>query len=247
MFLPLSRFSTRFFVDVAVLRQRLPLLDVVLDDIATVFERDPAAPHWLEVLCCYPGLHALVAHRLAHGLCDRGIPFLPRLIAHLSRFLTGIDIHPGAHLGRGVLINHGMGVVIGETAIVGDYCLIYQDVTLGGTGKETGQRHPRVGHHVVMGAGAKVLGRITIGDYACIEAGAVVLRPVPAHCTAMGIPSRNVCHCYSHGTPPEPSQRADAEVIFGRSLLDRIEALEAELGDLKQFSSTHLSRLELVP
>ncbi|PSN76160.1 serine O-acetyltransferase, partial [filamentous cyanobacterium CCP4] len=181
MFLLRSRFSTGFSADVAALWQRLPLLEALLNDVAIIFERDPAATHWLEVLCCYPGLHALVAHRLAHGLRDRGIPFLPRFIAHLSRFLTGIDIHPGAQVGRGVFIDHGMGVVIGETAIVGDYCLIYQGVTLGGTGKETGQRHPTVGHHVVIGAGAKVLGNITIGDYARIGAGSVVLRPVPAH------------------------------------------------------------------
>ena len=247
MFLLLSRFSTRFAVDIATLRQRLPLLDALWDDFAIIFERDPAANHWLEVLCCYPGLHALVAHRLAHGLRDRGIPFLPRLIAHLSRFFTGIDIHPGAHLGRGVFIDHGMGVVIGETAIVGDYCLIYQGVTLGGTGKETGQRHPMVGHHVVIGAGATVLGRIAIGDYARIGAGSVVLRSVPAHCTAVGIPSRNVCRCNTQTAPLEHSQLPDTEAATLRSLLDRIEALEAQLSNLKQSSPTHPSLLELVP
>ncbi len=246
MFLPLSRFSTRFSADVAALRQRLPLLKALLDDYAIISERDPAANHWLEVLCCYPGLHALVAHRLAHGLRDRGIPFLPRFIAHLSRFFTGIDIHPGAHLGRGVFIDHGMGVVIGETAIVGDYCLIYQGVTLGGTGKETGQRHPTVGHHVVIGAGAKVLGHIAIGDYARIGAGSVVLRPVPAHCTAVGIPSRNVCRCNTKTAPLEHSHLPDTTADTLRSLLDRINALEAQLSHLKQ-SPTHPSLLELVP
>jgi len=266
MFLPPSCFSPGFWffnrfwpsVDATTLRRCLPLLDALLDDFAIIFERDPAASHWLEVLCCYPGLHALVAYRLAHALHERGIPFLPRFIAHLSRFFTGIDIHPGAQIGRGVFIDHGMGVVIGETAIVGDYCLIYQGVTLGGTGKETGQRHPIVGHHVVLGAGAKVLGRITIGDYARIGAGAVVLQPVPAHCTAVGIPSRNVCRCNTQTAPLEHSQLPDTEAATLRSLLDRIEALEARLSDFKQSSrqssnhppnhpSNHPSLLELTP
>jgi len=270
MFLPPSCFSPRFWffnrfwpsVDATTLRRCLPLLDALLDDFAIIFERDPAASHWLEVLCCYPGLHALVAYRLAHALHERGIPFLPRFIAHLSRFFTGIDIHPGAQIGRGVFIDHGIGVVIGETAIVGDYCLIYQGVTLGGTGKETGQRHPIVGHHVVLGAGAKVLGRITIGDYARIGAGAVVLQPVPAHCTAVGIPSRNVCRCNTQTAPLEHSQLPDTEAATLRSLLDRIEALEARLRDFKQSSrqssrqssnhppnhpSNHPSLLELTP
>ncbi|MEL6322573.1 MAG: serine O-acetyltransferase, partial [Cyanobacteria bacterium J06626_14] len=145
--------------------QHLPLVD----DFTIIFERDPAARNWLEVLLCYPGLHAIASHRLAHRLHHR-IPFFPRFIAHLTRFFTGIDIHPGATLGKGVFIDHGMGVVIGETAIVGDYTLIYQGVTLGGTGKETGKRHPTVGSRVVIGAGAKVLGNIHIGDNARVGA-----------------------------------------------------------------------------
>ena len=241
MFLPLSRLSPRSLAN-AIPPQRPALID----DFTIIFERDPAAGHWLEVLCCYPGLHALVAHRLAHHLHRRGVLFLPRLVAHLSRFFTGIDIHPGAQIGRGVFIDHGMGVVIGETAIVGDYCLIYQGVTLGGTGKETGKRHPTVGSHVVIGSGAKVLGNITLGDYARIGAGSVVLRPVPAHCTAVGIPSRNVCRCNTKAAPLDHSQLPDTEAAAMRSLLDRIEALEAQLADLKQTSPTHPS-LELVP
>lgn len=249
MFLLPPHISAKLSTSAAALWQRLPLLEHLSDDFAIIFERDPAASHWLEVLCCYPGLHALAAHRLAHGLRDRGIPFLPRLIAHLSRFFTGIDIHPGAQLGRGVFIDHGMGVVIGETAIVGDYCLIYQGVTLGGTGKDTGQRHPIVGHHVVMGAGAKVLGRIVIGDYARIGAGSVVLHPVPAHCTAVGIPSRNVCRCNTQTAPLDHSQLPDTEAVTLRSLVDRLETLEAQLSHLKQsaISLSHPSRLELVP
>ncbi len=246
MVLSLPRFSTSLWSAKAdQLRQRFPLID----DFAIIFKRDPAAHHWLEVLCCYPGLHALVAHRLAHALHRQGIHFLPRLIAHLSRFFTGIDIHPGAQIGRGVFIDHGMGVVIGETAIIGDYSLIYQGVTLGGTGKETGKRHPTVGRHVVIGSGAKVLGNITLGDYARIGAGSVVLRPVPAHCTAVGIPNRNVCRCNTATEPLEHGQLPDAEATTLRALLDRIEALEAQLADLKPATPAHPSLLsqELIP
>lgn len=126
------------------------MLSSLIADFRIIFERDPAARNWLEVLFCYPGLQALLFHRLAHWLCDLGIPFIPRLISHLARFLTGIEIHPGAEIGQGVFIDHGMGVVIGETAIVGDYALIYQGVTLGGTGKEGGKRHPTLGENVVL-------------------------------------------------------------------------------------------------
>lgn len=203
------------------------------DDIAIIFDRDPSATHWLEVLCCYPGLHALMAHRLAHRLHRCGVPFFPRFIAYLSRFFTGIDIHPGAHLGRGVFIDHGMGVVIGETAIVGDFCLIYQGVTLGGTGKESGKRHPTVGHHGVLGAGAKVLGNITLGDYVRVGAGAVVLRSVPAHCTAVGVPSRHVRRCNTQTAPLDHGQLPDAEALTIHALLNRIEALETQVRNLQ--------------
>ncbi|HIK46138.1 MAG TPA: serine O-acetyltransferase [Leptolyngbyaceae cyanobacterium M65_K2018_010] len=246
MFLPLPRLSTLPVPAlVAAIGRHLPLLD----DFAIIFERDPAAHHWFEVLCCYPGLHALAAHRLAHGLHQRGVRFLPRFIAHLSRFFTGIDIHPGAQIGRGVFIDHGMGVVIGETAIVGDYCLIYQGVTLGGTGKETGKRHPTLGSHVVVGSGAKVLGNITIGDYARIGAGSVVLRPVPSHCTAVGVPNRNVCRCNTTTEPLEHGQLPDAEALTLRSLLDRIETLEAQLAQMQPPAAVRpdLRPLELVP
>ena len=121
------------------------MLFTLIADFRIIFDRDPAARNWLEVLFCYPGLQALLSHRLAHTLRRLGIPFIPRLLSHLARFLTGIEIHPGAQIGRGVFIDHGMGVVIGETAIVGDYALIYQGVTLGGTGKESGKRHPKIG------------------------------------------------------------------------------------------------------
>ncbi len=216
--------------------QQLPLLA----DFAIVFERDPAARSWLEVLFCYPGLHAIAAHRLAHWLQHHSVPFLPRFISHLARFLTGIEIHPGATLGKGVFIDHGMGVVIGETAVVGDYTLIYQGVTLGGTGKETGKRHPTVGSQVVIGSGAKVLGSITIGDHARIGAGSVVLRSVPANCTAVGIPSRNVCECNTTATPLEHGQLPDIEATTVRHLLARIEALENQLQSLNHPSLSPL-------
>lgn len=215
-----------------ILSQRCPAA------FAIVFERDPAARNWLEVACCYPGLHAIAAHRLAHWLHHRHIPFVPRFISHLARFFTGIDIHPGATVGHGVFIDHGMGVVIGETAVVGDYTLIYQGVTLGGTGKETGKRHPTVGAQVVIGSGAKVLGNITIGNHARIGAGSVVLRDVPANCTAVGVPSRNVCECNTTATPLEHSQLPDIEAKTLRHLLARIDALESQLQSLTAQSLT---------
>jgi serine O-acetyltransferase len=214
---------------------------VLREDFHIIFDRDPAAHHWLEVLCCYPGLHAIVLHRLAHWLHGRGIAFIPRLISHLTRFLTGIDIHPGAVLGKGVFIDHGMGVVIGETAIVGDYCLIYQGVTLGGTGKETGKRHPTLGEHVVVGAGAKILGNITIGDYARVGAGSIVLRAVPSHCTAVGVPGRNICRTNTETCPLEHGQVPDVEAVAVRALLDRIERLEQHLQQLTHQSSDSIS------
>ncbi|OAB60330.1 serine acetyltransferase [Leptolyngbya valderiana BDU 20041] len=210
------------------LQQRFPLLA----DFAIIFERDPAARNWLEVLCCYPGFHAIAAHRLAHELYRRGVHFFPRVISHLARFLTGIEIHPGARLGTGVFIDHGMGVVIGETAIVGDYTLIYQGVTLGGTGKETGKRHPTVGNRVVIGAGAKVLGNIHVGNYARIGAGSVVLQDVPASCTAVGVPSRNICKCNTAVAPLAHGQLPDAEAATLQQLSKRIEALEIQLQSL---------------
>lgn len=198
-------------------------------DFNIIFERDPAARHWLEVLCCYPGLHALLLHRVAHWLHGHHIPFLPRLISYVARFLTGIEIHPGAVLGKGVFIDHGMGVVIGETAIVGDYTLIYQGVTLGGTGKEQGKRHPTLGQQVVVGAGAKVLGNITIGDYARIGAGSIVLRDVPTGCTAVGVPGRNICRSNTSACPLEHGQLPDTEAAVIRTLIDRIEQLEQQV------------------
>ncbi|HZK24447.1 MAG TPA: serine O-acetyltransferase [Oscillospiraceae bacterium] len=161
-------------------------------DVKAIFERDPAAKSFLEVLLCYPGLHALWLHRLAHALYRLGLVLLPRLISQFSRFLTGIEIHPGAKIGEGFFIDHGTGVVIGETTEIGDNVTLYQGVTLGGTGKEKGKRHPTIGHSVVIGTGAKVLGPIEIGDNAKIGAGSVVLHNVPEHTTVVGVPGRVV-------------------------------------------------------
>lgn len=164
----------------------------VREDIQVIFERDPAARSKLEVVLCYPGLHAIWWHRLAHRLYNRGLVLLPRLISQCSRNHTGIEIHPGAKLGQGLFIDHGMGVIIGETAEVGDNVTIYQGVTLGGTGKEKGKRHPTIGNNVVISTGAKVLGSLTIGNNVKIGAGSVVLRNVPDNCTVVGVPGKIV-------------------------------------------------------
>jgi serine O-acetyltransferase len=161
------------------------------EDIACILERDPAARSAWEALTCYPGLHALVLHRWAHACWTHGLRWLGRFISHLSRFLTGIEIHPGATVGRRVFIDHGMGIVIGETAEIGDECTIYQGVTLGGTSLYKGtKRHPTLGRGVVVSAGAKVLGGFTVGDGARVGSNAVLLKPVPPGATAVGIPAR---------------------------------------------------------
>ncbi|HHT47229.1 MAG TPA: serine O-acetyltransferase [Firmicutes bacterium] len=170
-------------------------------DINAVFERDPAAKNLLEVILCYPGFHAILLHRIAHFFYKKGLVVLPRLISHFSRFITGIEIHPGAKLGTGIFIDHGLGVVIGETAEIGDNVTIYQGVTLGGTGKEKGKRHPTVGKNVVVGTGAKVLGPIVIGDGVRVGAGSVVLQSVPSGATVVGIPGRVVFHRGKKVTP----------------------------------------------
>ena len=162
----------------------------VKEDIKVIYDNDPAAKNLAEVILCYPGLHALVAHRFAHKLYKWHIPLVPRLISYITRIFTGIEIHPGATIGRRFFIDHGEGVVIGETSVIGDDVLIYQQVTLGGTGKETGKRHPTLGNKVIVGAGAKILGNIEIGDNVRIGAGSVVIDNVPPHSTVVGIPGR---------------------------------------------------------
>lgn len=164
----------------------------VKEDINVIYENDPAAKNLLEVILCYPGLHALIAYRFAHRLYKWNIPLIPRMISYLTRIITGIEIHPAAKIGRRFFIDHGDGVVIGETTVIGNDVLIYQQVTLGGTGKESGKRHPTLGNKVIVGAGAKVLGNITIGDNVRIGAGSVVIEDVPPHSTVVGVPGRIV-------------------------------------------------------
>ena len=161
-------------------------------DIKSILERDPAARNALEVFFLYPGFHAVLFHRLAHSLYKCGLRFIPRLISQLSRFFTKIEIHPGATIGKGLLIDHGCGVVIGETTVIGDDCTIYQGVTLGGTGKETGKRHPTLGNNVMVGAGAKILGPFTVGDNSKVAANAVVLSEIMPDSTCVGVPARVV-------------------------------------------------------
>ena len=214
------------------------MLSTLTTDFRIIFERDPAARNWLEVLFCYPGLQALLMYRVARWMRNVGIPFVPRFISHLARFLTGIEIHPGATIGKGVFIDHGMGVVIGETAIIGDYALIYQGVTLGGTGKETGKRHPTLGECVVVGAGAKVLGNLQIGNNVRIGAGSVVLRDVPSDCTVVGVPGRIVYRSGVKVDPLEHGRLPDAEAQAIRALVDRIEELEQQVEQLQQKQQT---------
>ena len=172
--------------------QRPGPVETLRRDLTAIFARDPAATSFTEVVLSYPGLHAILLHRVAHWLCRRRVrvPVIPRLLSHFNRFLTGVEIHPAAAIGAGFFVDHGMGVVIGETTEVGDDVMLYQGVTLGGTGFERGKRHPTLGNGVTVGVGAKILGAVNVGDGAIIGAGAVVLRDVPAHSTVVGIPAR---------------------------------------------------------
>lgn len=170
----------------------IKIFQTLKEDIGIIYKKDPAARNLLEVIFCYPGFHALLLYRFAHRLWVSQIPVIPRMISTFARFLTGIDIHPGATIGRRFFIDHGMGVVIGETAEIGDDVLLYQGVTLGGTSSKAEKRHPTLGRGVVVGAGAKVLGNITLGNYSKIGAGSVVVNDVPEHSTVIGVPGRIV-------------------------------------------------------
>ena len=208
----------------------------MLDLIRAARERDPAArglSGLVQVVLTYPGFHAVVLHRAAHALQRARMTFLARIVSQLNRSMTGIEIHPGADIGRGVFIDHGMGVVIGETTVIGDNVTLYQGVTLGGTGRDTGKRHPTLHDNVVVGAGARILGNITIGRDVRVGAGSVVVRDVPDHCTVVGVPARVVRHKgervvvspLDHGAMPDPVQRKMSE------LEQRIEQLESRLHD----------------
>ena len=196
-------------------------------DVQAAIERDPALRGfwaYFEVVFTYAGLHAIWMHRLAHQLFRMGIPFLPRAVSQISRFMTGIEIHPGARIGDGLFIDHGMGVVIGETTIIGSDCTLFQGVTLGGTGKETGKRHPTLGNGIVVGAGAKILGNITVHDNVYIGANAVVLKDVPSDSTVVGVPGRIV---------RQKGKRISATELDHTNLpdpiLQRFDALQQEL------------------
>jgi serine O-acetyltransferase len=205
----------------------------IRDDIGAVFENDPAARNILEVLMCYPGLHAIVIHRFNHSLHKLGVPLIPRMISNAVRLYCGIDIHPGAAIGKKFVIDHGVGVVIGETAEIGDNVLMYQGATLGGTGKHTGKRHPTIGNNVVIGAGAKVLGPLSVGDFSRVGAGAVVVKDVPAHSTVVGVPARVVrirgkkeFDALEHGAMPDVVEA-------------RMRELEARIAELEKAHGKH--------
>jgi serine O-acetyltransferase len=213
----------------------------LLADLRAPLERDPAARGWLDVVLSYPGFHALVAHRLIRPLYVAGIPILPRLLANVVRFLTGVEIHPGAQIGKGVFIDHGSGVVIGETSEIGDGCTIYQGVTLGGTSLSRGKRHPTLGRNVTVGVNASVLGAIVLGDNAKVGGGSVVVKDVPANATVVGVPARIVAQ---DGKPvrvvadrPQvemPDPTTDAIVRMQR----RLAQLENRLTELEQGESS---------
>ncbi|MFC1704390.1 serine O-acetyltransferase EpsC [Candidatus Omnitrophota bacterium] len=191
-------------------------------------ERDPAARNDLEILLLYSGFHAIVLHRVAHRLLLLKIPFFPRLISQVARFFTGIEIHPGAQIGSGLFIDHGTGVVIGETTIIGDNVTLFQGVTLGGTGKKQGKRHPTIGNNVVVGTGAKILGDITVGDNSYIGANAVVIKDVPANSTVVGVPGR---------ITKQDGKKIDVSLDHAHVLdpvMQKIEELEKKIDSLKK-------------
>jgi serine O-acetyltransferase len=201
------------------------MLTAIRKDIRAARQRDPAAPTTLEVIFAYPGVHAIWGHRISHWLWNRGARVAARTLAELTRVLTGVDIHPGAHLGSGLFIDHATGVVIGETAEVGDDVMMYHGVTLGGSGADTGKRHPTVGDRVTIGAGAKVLGAIKIGDDSRIGANAVVVKPVPSSSVVVGVPGQVVSR---HGRgSPDDSMMPDLVGVSLQSLLTRVAKLEA--------------------
>lgn len=201
----------------------------IRQDLQAIFDRDPAATSTLEVVLTYAGFHALLAYRISHGLKSMGVPFFPRAISQLARWLTGVEIHPSAKIGTGFFIDHGMGVVIGETAEVGDYVTLFQGVTLGGTGKERGKRHPTLGNHVVVGAGAKILGGISIGDNVKIGANSVVLKNVPANSTVIGVPAR-IIKSQGERLPDATMDQID----MPDPISERLIALEQELIELRK-------------
>ena len=211
------------------------MLKHIRADIAIIRERDPAARGWMEIIFCYPGFQAISLHRISHRLWTSRLPlkWAGRCLSQVGRSFTGIEIHPGARIGHSVFIDHGMGVVIGETSIIGNRCLLYQGVTLGGTGKEQGKRHPTLEENVVVGAGAKVLGGIKIGANTRIGAGSVVVRDVESDCTVVGIPGRVIHQSGVRINPLAHSALPDAEANIIRNLMERIDQLENQVMTLQ--------------
>ena len=209
------------------------MLTSIKSDFKIIKERDPAAKSLIEIVLCYPGFQAISLHRISHILWKYKLPLIPRILSQINRSLTGIEIHPGAKIGQGVFIDHGMGVVIGETAEIGNRCLLYQGVTLGGTGKESGKRHPTLEENVVVGAGAKVLGAIQVGANTRIGAGSVVVRDVEADSTVVGIPGRVVHQSGVKINPLAHSALPDTEANVIRNLMERIDQLESQVTNLQ--------------
>lgn len=195
-------------------------------EIKCTKEKDPAAKGYLEIILLYPGLHALISHRIAHAIWNFRLRFLARYLSQISRFITGIEIHPGAQIGDGLFIDHGMGVVIGETTIIGNNVTLFQGVTLGGTGKETGKRHPTLGNNVVVGTGAKVLGNITVGDNTYVGANAVVLRSVPSNTTVVGVPGHITKKDGKRVDPMDHGGVSDPVMVHMKDMIKRIKTLE---------------------
>ncbi len=223
------------------------MLQTLREDFKVVFERDPAVRSVFEIIFCYPGFHALLFYRLAHSLWKSRLYFLGRLVSHLGRFFTGIQIHPGARIGRGFFIDHGMGVVIGETAEIGDNCTLYHGVTLGGTSWAKEKRHPTLGNNVVVGSGAKILGPFTVGDNSKIGSNSVVVKEVPENSTVVGVPGRIVLSegqkteakaDLEHGKLPDPEAKAIS------CLFDQIRALERKVAELTEEQTLLRSQLE---
>lgn len=234
--------------------------NVIKRDFHAVFERDPAARNTIEVLLAYPGFHAIFIHRINHALWKLKIPAIPRLLSHIARFLTGIEIHPAAKIGAGFFIDHGMGVVIGETTEIGEDCLLYQGVTLGGTGKEKGKRHPTLGNHVVVGGGAKVLGPIRIGDYVKIGANSVILKDVPDYSIVVGVPGKiikkkvmqvgeeGIVEALDHVRLPDPIDERLSELnSYIERIEDRIERIEGRGGRMKIFNTMTGRKEDFIP
>jgi len=208
------------------------LLKSAREYVASVFDRDPAAKSWVEVLLCYPGLHALWAHRVNHWLWTHHLRLLARFLSQGSRLLTGIEIHPGAQIGRRFFIDHGMGVVIGETSIIGDDVTLYQGVTLGGTGKEKGKRHPTLGNNVVVGGGAKILGNITLGENCRVGAGSVVLNDVPDNSTIVGVPGHIIFRDGKRVVITDPKEIRDPLSDALAALAEQVQKLEDTVKEL---------------